>query len=78
MDADLRQSRRLDPHFQWVVVDAVGAQADIDWAASRSTPATSFQEARGWNWANRNKGEVLHPQCGSPTMVLRRRPAALT
>ena len=44
MDADLWQSRRLALHFQWVVVDAVGAQADIDWAASRSTPpATSFQ-----------------------------------
>ena len=49
---------------------AVGAQADIDWAASRSTPpATSFQKARGWNWTNGNKGEVLHPQRGSPTMV---------
>jgi hypothetical protein len=70
MDADLWQSRRLALHFQWVVVDAVGAQANIDWAASRSTPpATSFQEARGWNWTNGNKGEVLPPQRGSPTMV---------
>ena len=23
----------------------------------------------GWNWTNGNKGEVLHPQRGSPTMV---------